>query len=166
VKLTEIVAASKQLSGTQSWLLREPNQLCLVSALEADGVTMEAVQLRMRALQDEPDRAVMIQLEYNPPRGRNERLIRVEWRPLTSHTNDNRAPEPYRLMIIRTSHMHRFEHNYNEAGDRMVRGNLPRAIPLEPDPANFGELLEVASKELKISDLSRVTVPPWQARMV
>ena len=48
----------------------------------------------------------------------------------------------------------------------MVRGNLPRAIPLEPDPANFSELLEVASKELKISDLSRVTVPPWQARMV
>jgi hypothetical protein len=69
-------------------------------------------------------------------------------------------------MIIHTSHVHRFEHNYNEAGDRMVRGNLPRAIPLEPDPANFSELLEVASKELKISDLSRVTVPPWQARMV
>jgi hypothetical protein len=166
VKLPEIVAANKQLSGVQAWMLREPNQLSLVSSLEVDLVTMASVQLRMRALQDEPDRAVMIQLEYNPPNGRNERLIRIEWRPLASHTNDNRAPEPYRLMIIRTSHIHRFEHNYNEAADRMVRGNLPRAIPLDPDPADFSDLLEVASKELKISDLGRVTTPPWQARMV
>ena len=120
----------------------------------------------MRAFQDEPDRAVMIQLEYNPPKGKNERLIRIEWRPLTSHTNNNRAPEPYRLMIIHTSHIHRFEYNYYEAGNRMIRGNLPHAVPLEPDPADFKELLEVGAKELKIADLSGVTTPPWQARMV
>jgi hypothetical protein len=108
----------------------------------------------------------MIQLEYNPPRGRNEHLIRIEWRPLAPHTNNNKAPERYRLMIICTSHIHRFEHNYFEAGSRMVRGNLPHAIPLEPDPSDFGDLLEVAAKELMISDLSRVATPPWQARMV
>ena len=166
MKLSDIVGADKQLSGVQAWIVREPNQLSLVSAIETDGITMASVQLRMRAFLDEPDRAVMIQLEYNPPKGRNERLIRIEWRPLAPHTNTNKAPEPYRLMIIRTSHVHRFENNSYEAGNRMVRGNLPHAIPLEPDPSNFGELLEVASKELKISDLNRVATPPWQARMV
>jgi hypothetical protein len=166
VKLPDIAGAEKQLSGVRVWIVREPNHLSLVSALETEGVTMASVQLRIRAFQDEPDRAVMIQLEYNPPKGRNERLIRIEWRPLTSHTNTNKAPEPYRLMIIRTSHIHRFENNYFEAGNRMVRGNLPHAIPLEPDPSSFDELLEVASKEFRISDLNRVPTPPWQGRMV
>jgi hypothetical protein len=166
MQLPEIVAADKQLSGVQSWIAKEPNQLSLVSALEVDGVTMESVQLRMRALQDQPDRAVMVQLEYNPPKGRQERLIRIEWRPLSPHTNNNRAPEPYRLAIIRTSHIHPFEHNYYAPGHRMLRPNLPHAVPLEPDPSNFGELLEVASKEFRISDLNRVATPPWQARMV
>lgn len=166
MQLPELVATDKQLSGVQAWIAKEPNQLSLVSALEVDGVTMASVQLRMRAIQDQPDRAVMIQLEYNPPKGRHERLIRIEWRPLSPHTNNNRAPEPYRLMIIRTSHIHRFGDNYHVAGQRMLRPNLPHAVPLEPDPANFNELLAVASKELRISDLDRVAAPPWQARMV
>jgi hypothetical protein len=166
VHLPEIVAADKQLSGVQPWVAKEPNQLSLVSALEVDGVTMASVLLRMRAFQDQPDRAVMIQLEYNPPKGRHERLIRIEWRPLSPHANNNKAPEPYRLMIIRSSHIHRFEDNYYVAERRMLRSNLPHAVPLEPDPANFGELLEVASKALRISDLNRVAMPPWQARMV
>lgn len=166
MSLPEILGAAKSLSGIHAWVAKEPNQLSLVSALEVDGVTMASVQLRMRAILDEPDRAVMIQLEYNPPKGHNQRLLRIEWRPISHHTNTNKAPEPYRLMIIRTSHIHRFEHNYYEAGDRMVRGNLPHAVPLEPDPPTFSELLELAAKELKISDLHRVATPPWQARMV
>lgn len=164
--LPEIVGAAKDLSGIQKWIPKEPNQLSLVSALEVDGVTMASVQLRMRAVLDQPDRAVMIQLEYNPPKGRNERLIRIEWRPITRHTNTNKAPEPFRLMIIRTSHIHRFEHNYHPDGGRMLRSNLPHAVPLEPDPSTFRELLELAARELKISNLHRVATPPWQARMV
>jgi hypothetical protein len=166
VTLPEILGAAKDLSGVQTWIAKEPNQLSLVSALEVDGVTMASVQLRMRAFLDEPERAVMIQLEYNPPKGRSERLIRIEWRPISPHTNNNKAPEPYRLMILRTSHIHRFEHYYYAAGERMVRGNLPHAMPIEPDPSTFGELLELAAKELRISDLHRVATPPWQARMV
>jgi hypothetical protein len=166
VKLPEIVGADRNLSGVQIWIAKEPNQLSLVSALEVDGVTLAGVQLRMRAITDLPDRAVMIQLEYNPPKGRNERLIRVEWRPLAPHVNNGKAPSPYEFMTIAGSHIHRFEHNYNVAGERMVRNNLPHAIPLEPDPENFRELLELAGKELNISDLHRVETPEWQARMV
>jgi hypothetical protein len=97
-------------------------------------VTLAGVQLRMRAVRDLPERAVMMQLEYNPPKGRSERLFRIEWRPLSPHQNTARAPDPYKFAIIRGSHIHRFEHNYNAATDRMVRGNLPHAIPLQPAP--------------------------------
>jgi hypothetical protein len=166
VKLPDIVGADKALSGAQIWIAKEPNQLSLVSALEVDGVTLSGVQLRMRAIRDLPDRAVMIQLEYNPPKGRNERLIRIEWRPLSPHVNNGRAPNPYKFMTIAGSHIHRFEDNYNVAGERMVGTNLPNARPLEPDPASIRELLELAGKELKISDLHRVETPEWQARMV
>ena len=166
VKLPEIVGADKQLSGVQAWIVREPNQLSLVSALEVDGVTLASVQLRMRAIRDLPERAVMIQLEYNPPKGRSERLIRIEWRPLSPHLNTGTAPDPHKFAIIRSSHIHRFEHNYNHAVGRMVRGNLPHAIPLQPEPANFAALLEIAGQELNISDLYRVETPEWQPRMV
>lgn len=166
MKLPEIVGADKDLSGVQIWIAKEPNQLSLVSPLEVDGVTLSGVQLRMRAIKDLPDRAVMIQLEYNPPRGRSERLIRIEWRPLTPHVNNGRAPDPYKFTTIAGSHVHLFEHNYIVAADRMVRHNLPHAIPLEPEPENFIELLEFAGKILKISNLHRVEMPEWQARMV
>jgi hypothetical protein len=166
VKLPEIVGADKDLSGVQIWIAKEPNQLSLVSALEVDGVTLAGVRLRMRATVDLPDRAVMIQLEYNPPKGRSERLIRIEWRPLSPHVNNGKAPIPYKFMKIAGSHIHRFEDNYNVATERMMRTNLPHARPIEPDPGNIRELLELAGKELKISDLHRVETPEWQARMV
>ena len=108
VQLVEIVETPKLLSGVQAWISREPDQFTLVSPLEVDGVTLPSVQLRMRAIPSLPDRAVMLQLEYNPPKGRNERLIRIEWRPLSAHTNTGRAPGPHRFQIIRTSHIHRF----------------------------------------------------------
>ena len=166
MKLPEIVAAAKALSGTQAWIVKAPNQLSLVAALEVDGVTLASVQLRMRALQDEPDRAVMLQMEYNPPKGRNERLLRIEWKPIGAHANTNKAPEPYRLLIIRTSHIHRFEHNYFAPDDRMLSGNLPHAMPIEPDPSTFVELLDLAAKQFNVMDLKRIATPPWQPRMV
>jgi hypothetical protein len=166
VTLEEIVEAEKSLSGVQKWIRKEPNQLSMVCALEVDGITMASVQLRMRALEEEPDRAVMIQLEYNPPKGRGERLVRVEWRPLSPHTNNNKAPEPYRLAVLGSSHIHRFGDNYHKPEGRMLRGNLPHAIPLEPDLPSFSELLTFTSKELNILNLNRVATPPWQTRMV
>jgi hypothetical protein len=165
MKLVEVVEAEKTLSGSHAWLSREPNQLSLVSPLECDGVTMLGVQLRMRVTSDLLDRAVMIQLESTSPSGKGERLIRIDWRPISPHVNKGNAPDPWKFAVITTSHIHRFEHNYRTEKNAMRRGNLPVAVPIEPDPESFPTLLEFAGKELKIQDLHRIETPDWQGRI-
>ena len=48
----------------------------------------------------------------------------------------------------------------------MIRGNLPVAVPIEPEPETFAELLVFAGNELRIQDLHRVATPEWQAQLV
>lgn len=87
--------------------------------------------------------------------------MRIEWRPLKPHNNKNRGPEKYRNVLIKGSHVHPFDLNWNEAPSLVRRGNLPIAVPLPFEPTTFEDFLAFAQDELRISDLGSVQRPNW-----
>jgi hypothetical protein len=158
--LQELYRAEKRAVMTD-WVEDEAGRLRLTLALEIDGAVVEALFLRARVFRGRVDRDVMFQLEYRPPFGPDEQLCRIEWRPTTAHRNHGKGPEAYRFKDIAGSHYHSFKENWLEDQGRMRGGNLPIAVPLEPDPSDFGQLVALVSKEFRIMNLGDLPMPPW-----
>jgi len=161
VVLPELHAADKVAALASSWAQDEMGRLSLTLALEIYGATVQGLYLRGKARRDLADRAVMFQLEYRLPFQLEEQICRIDWRPLHVHRNDGKGPEAYRFKEINGSHYHTFAENWLPIEGRMRRNNLPIAIPLDPEPSGFGQLLALVSKEFRISNLGGVQIPPW-----
>jgi hypothetical protein len=166
LSIPEIFASTKTLSGRLDWVRLDVEWLSLVCPLEIDGVTLAGLQLRLKALRHFPDEAVSAQLEYRAPRGKHDPICRVEWRPLKSHNNKGKGPTEYRYREIRGSHLHSFELNwiYIVSGARVVR--LKVAVPINPDPQTYEDLLVYMGKEFRISDADRLPKPTWEPRLI
>ena len=128
----------------------------------ASGETVQGLELRGGAGQSLPDRAVRFQLQYYPAKGQCVPLVRVEWRPLTAHTNPSNCAAHLKMQRIVGSHVHGFEMNWLTEMDRLRTGNLPVAEALSVDPSSFQELLVVVGKELRITGLEKIEPPPWR----
>ncbi len=139
--------------------------LVWLSPLDIDGVTIAGLQLRMTAKLHLPDESVMAQLEYHPPKGKPQQLVRAEWRPLSPHNNKNRGPEEWRMREFRRTHVHRFSDNWFEAEDRMRGNNLPIAIPIQ-DIDSYNKFLDICREELNIENMSIAPLPPWRPTML
>jgi hypothetical protein len=164
--LPSIVAAEKTLSVVPKWLLRRHQDWLEVSApLDISGVTVEGLYLRAQARQNLPEEAVTFQLEYRPPpkvRLRGGPLWRIEWRPLSGHSNKGRGPPELRFKLQTGSHHHPFDLNWAEEPKAVRRGNLPIAVPF---PADFEDtydgLVAFVGQQFKIGNIGVVTTPPW-----
>lgn len=80
--------------------------LRFASALDIGGVTQERVTMTGRARLTLPDRDVTLVLRWAPPSGRAPPFERLDWRPLSDHTNKADAPGALRLLRIEGSQRH------------------------------------------------------------
>lgn len=165
--LPELFNATKELPLAPQWAERDSERLVLVSPLEIRGVVIEGLWFRATAMIEMPDEAVTCQIEYHPPRGGvGGALCRIEWRPLSGHNNKGLGPPEHQHRLIRGSHHHRFDLNWGVAPKSVRRGNLPVAVPLNDDPADFETLLALVSKEFNIANIGLVSHPPWRPVMI
>jgi len=111
--LPDLVAARKTRAIQQDWVADGRNSLRFSCPLDIDGATVEAVQLRMTALQTRPDENVVAQLEFKRPGAKFRPACRIEWRPISSHSNGAIGPPEYRFKEITGSHYHQFDLNLN-----------------------------------------------------
>ena len=162
IDLRELFEAAKTLTTNPRWVDTDSTWFNLGCPIDVDQVTVEGLELRGGAGQTLPDRAVRFQLQLHPARARCIPLCRIEWRPISPHTNPNSGPEHLRLLRIDGSHIHGFEINFLEADSRMRRRNLPIAEPLNPDPQSFDDLLDVVAKAFRISGMEKIEAPPWR----
>ncbi len=155
--LQKLFEVPKKISGKPQWHQADSTWLRLTCSLEVGGGTVEGLELRGGAIQTLPDRAVRFHLQHYPAKGPCTGLARIEWRPLSPHTNPNYGELP--LMRITGSHIHPFELNWLPEFGRMRAGNLIIARPLYPDPTTYEELLAIVENEFRISDLDRIDRP-------
>jgi hypothetical protein len=165
-KLESLVYAEKTISAVPAWVERGPDSLEFTTPLEIDGVVLEALALRGRARKSLADREVIFQLEYHHGQIIGGPVCRIEWRPLSAHNNKGLGPKSLRHMIQSGSHHHRFDLNWKQSPDSVLRGDLPIAVPLNEDPNSFRELLAVVGKEFRIRRIQSITVPPWEPSML
>jgi hypothetical protein len=90
--LSTLVESEKTLPFQPDWAERDSEGLVIVCPLEIAGVTIEGLQFRATAKKRLPDEMVTFQVEYHPPGELGGPLCRLEWRPLSSHSNKGRGP--------------------------------------------------------------------------
>ena len=164
--LPSLVQGEKTITAVPAWVERGPDGLEFTSPLEIDGVVLEALTLRGRARKSLADREVIFQLEYHHAQIIGGAVCRIEWRPLSAHSNKGLGPRSLRHIIQVGSHHHRFDLNWQHSQDSVLRGDLPIAVPINDDPENFRALLAVVGKEFRIRRIQSITVPPWEPSML
>jgi hypothetical protein len=155
-----LMASSKTVSLSSGWTEDEEGRERLVAAIEIDSVTVEGLSLRLTARRSMADRKVMAQLEHRNG-GITEPLSRIDWRPLRPHRNFGRGPKELRFQEIPGSHLHSFDLNWFAAEQRMLAENLPIAVPIDPEPAGFRQLLALLSTEFRIVNAADLPMPSW-----
>lgn len=159
---SELVAAAKMIPAPQPWTRSGEQHLEWISPLDVNGATAEGSQLRIKVWRDRPDQAVCVLLLHAKPKEKYRPIWRIEWRPISPHTNPNKGPQHLRMIQIQGSHHHPFELNLNKTTGTVRAGNLPIAAPIEPDPPDFSSLLAFAGVELRIMNMGAVSAPPWE----
>ncbi len=160
--LPSLFEAQKSFPIRPAWKERDRDSLVLVSPLDIDSVTINGLQFRATAVRTRPDESVTFQLEYFPVRRspKGGPLARVEWRPLRPHNNKMAGPVEYRNVLQKGSHIHGFRLNWDHNNSIIHKGQLPLAIPLEPEPS-YDEVLAFVGKAFRNSNIEWALPPPW-----
>lgn len=161
--------AQKTFPLRPQWKPRGDGWLYLISPLDIDGVTIEGLNFRATAKADRPNESVTFQLEYFPPRKglKGGPMARIEWLPLRPHNNKFIGPVHLRGVFQKGTHHHEFDLNWEHSKTCVKKGDLPLAVPIEPEPT-FEEALEFVGKAFRISPvewISRPSWPSWQSDM-
>ncbi len=170
--LAQAAVGAKNLDPASSpgWFVdkNDPRRLVLKPIpVEIGYVTVEGLFLDGNCLAHARETDLSLALTYKPSVGLSGPVMRLDWNPLHSHNNKRQISGPWRIKDITGSHYHPFEDNYSRFGwDRMVKGNLPIAYPIDHNPANFRMLLDFAASFFNISDLQRIPEPGWADRLV
>jgi hypothetical protein len=164
--LPALVASNKLLASAPSWIERGPDCLDFTVPLEADDAVIEGLSLRGRTHKSLIDRDVAFQLEFHGSQIIGGPICRIEWRPLSGHSNKGLGPKEYRHILQTGSHHHRFDLNWGHSQEGVLRGEIPIAVPILDDPENFRALLALVGKEFRINKIQQITVPPWAPAML
>ena len=165
-KLSNFLASDKARSGVIDWQ-PDGRNLRFAVALEIDGITVAGLLLLGRASLTLRDRHVTLGLSWDDPTGPGGIFDRLDWRPLAAHTNKGLGPSDHRFSIIDGSHHHSLADNAALAMGirRAIQQNLPVAVPIEPDPADWSAFLALAAQRWSLHELVHTPVPPWQYDM-
>jgi hypothetical protein len=154
--------ADKTIPIPPDWFVLDSEWIGFACPLDVDGVTLAGFRLQAKAMLRQPDRHVVMQLEHLPPTDKGGAICRIEWRPFSGHNNKGNGPANLRFKDILTSHLHPFDLNWRECEKSVRRGQLPIALPLDPDPPNYREFLALVGIEFRIENIQCVVIPPWQ----
>lgn len=161
------VEAQKYLPSVPDWREKD-GVLNLISALDADEITLSTLRLRGRCEADCFDGRLTFQLEYFfKDLSKWAPAARVDWRPRAPHQNRNIGPKEWRLVSLRGSHIHPFQLNYDwsisngQSLAENIRSNLPIAIKVDPEPNTIQALISFVGLSFNIDGLDRVPSPPW-----
>lgn len=161
--LAAFLAAEKAPSGPIQW---EPDgrNLRFAVALEIEGVTEAGLLLFGRASLGLPERNVTLGLSWTDPQGRGGNFDRLDWRPLGAHMNKGLGPEAHRFALIEGTHHHPLTENAALPIGvlRAIGENLPVALPVVPEPADWPAFLALAAQRWRFHDVVPVPLPPWQ----
>jgi hypothetical protein len=169
-QLRHLSSARKSVSRVTIWksASRGEAAICRLDApLSIQGHYVPGLKLKGTAQAHLPDQDVTLQLVYQREiYSRRFHLVRVEWRPLRTHFNDGGAPAAIRFRQIVGSHYHPFDLNSRRGLNALLAShNLPVAVPLEPEPRNYWEFLDIAGQLLNIDALAQIGEPPWAPRL-
>jgi hypothetical protein len=134
--------------------------LRLKGALAIEGVIQEGLYLYGRTLKRPFGEDVTFGLQYTYGEI-NHQLVRLDWRPKRPHT-DQIGPISARQSFS-GSNLHSFDDNA-KYGVIAFRNNLPKAVPLEPDPLSFHDLMINVGQRLNILNIDLVPEPPWDTQ--
>ncbi len=162
IEVGEFYRFSKTIAAVPNWYIQDSIWLGFSCPLDVDGVTLEGFRLQAKAMLRQPDRHVVMQLEHLPHTDKGGAICRLEWRPFNGHNNKGIGPTHLRFKEILTSHHHPFDLNWSECEKSVRRGQLPLAVPLDPDPPNYREFLALVGREFRIDNIQCIEVPPWQ----
>lgn len=172
--LAELLRLPKRIEGAPDWRPQHkvkkgetpPSNLRVTveASLSVEGVTLEAIRLRVAASKFEPERKVAIQLMLLH-RSRWRPFTRVDWRG-PPHTNRRDPHCAHYLRDVGETHVHRLADNAFLGWPGVVASeeDLPNAAPLG-DPGDFAALLSLAAGELYVENLTDIGEPPWEASL-
>lgn len=137
----------------------------LSANLEADGITLQGLTLLAQCHAERPDEQVSLNIlaEMKP---RPRCVARVDWRGL-GHGNGHRLCGEHRFTDAGRTHFHDPElHRGIDFAELFGSGNGPPiALPIQPEPATFNDLLARAADLLHIQNLTDMPVPPWETTL-
>jgi len=130
---------------------------------DCGSANLSGVAIIGTAWTDEPDARVTFQLTMDVD-GKDFRIARIDWRPRQPHTN-RVGPPTLRGLTAYTS-IHDFPENADLGLEAMQTGNLPVVKKIDPEPADFNELLAYLSVTFGVENASEIPVPPWSQQLV
>lgn len=161
----QLLEADKLVAGEPIWSDPEgaDKKTKLIAALMVDGRVFRGLELIGRANLDLRNRNMSFTLVYLPTDNRRDavQMARVDWRPMTPHTNDHpRSPPDLLGLEIEGTHHHSFELNWSTGTGKPLKW-LPIAEPVEPDFANVAELIDGAGRFFRIRNAGLALTSPW-----
>lgn len=160
-----LMGMDKKIAGLPQW--SEPDSpdkgIRLAASLDVGEATLQGLELIGRARIDSPQSDISFSLTYFPTSSRRDAvsLARLDWRPRTSHTNNDEHSPPALFMVeISGTHHHSFELNWLSAHGRPLKW-LPVAEPINPDFQGFIDLLDGVGKIFRINDIGVIPEPSW-----
>jgi hypothetical protein len=164
--IVALVAAEKLLTFRPQWDDKSDRRnFVITTPLSVDGVIVGGFELRVKVSKAHIDRDGFMQLEFSKGREREE-LARIQWRPFENHANKAWGPPGYELKrFLGESHYHTFEHNFIAEQCRMRTGNLPAALPIDPDSASLSDFIAFCGKCFRIKNINILRPPETSVDM-
>lgn len=166
--LADVVAALeavKQAVLPPAWSPRrqQPNVLAIRAPLTVDGIVQAGLTVHLQCDQGFPDERVAISLLLEGAI-KPLNIARVDWLG-SAHSNPLALAGSVQFLDAGQSHFHDPRYCPTPGHiEAFLRGNVPSAVALQPEPPDFPSLLAQASVLLNITNLMDVPVPPWQPR--
>lgn len=167
--LPELVDAEKSISVPVRWTGPDSDEggwTRFQVPLAIGGVTEAGLVLDGGTYQHHPDRNVCFELGAVGFGGhRRIPLIRVEWRSLRGgHSNErkNGCEGEWAGRRVPATHIHTFEGNWRPETQRMRKGDLPCAEPIDEDIQSFESLRSYVGRRFRISNIEIVPRPDWR----
>lgn len=162
-EMCSAVTAPKRILSFPIW--KHVNDvLRLTASMEADGVVMQGLTFMAQCNPELPDERVFLGILAEIKR-KPRCIARVDWRAL-GHGNSHRLCGEHRFLDAGRTHFHdpELHHGFDFAELFDGKNDLPVALPIQPEPATFNDLLARAADLLHIQNLTDMPVPRWEPR--
>lgn len=165
MSLPKLILAPKAIPYAAEW--SRPDQddgyIRYHTSLDLEGVTEAGLTLFGGTYVHHPDRHISFELAVEGHGGnRRIRLARIDWKSIRDgHSNSPRCPGPWAGKRVPETHFHRFELNWSEAEQRMKRGKLPCAEPIDEPIQTFEDLRVYVGIMFNINNINVVPRPDW-----